>query len=330
MKRIFLLAITATIGLGVAPKANAADDLQLLLDWVPDAGTSPVYLAQEQGWYEQAGIKLNIEFGKGSALSAQAVGSGARPIAVADLPTAMVAIGKGADIIAIMSLSSYSPQGFYWLKSTGIAGPRDFPGHSIGNPPGDSARAMWPAFAKAAGIDPKSVKFVNIAPEAKSAALQSRQVDIISEFYTKYELYSKTFGNDLGYASYRQAGLALYGKALLTNTETLQTKRDALRRMIGVTQRAYAACLTDAKPCLAALIKNVTGVKLDVAEGEWLRLSELMVSDDWKKNAVGWFDAQRMKADYDLIVSYMGVDKPYDPAKSFTADLLDKSIKLAH
>jgi NitT/TauT family transport system substrate-binding protein len=325
--------LTATvIGLSLCCgfKAETAESIRLLLDWVPDAGTSPVYLAQEHGWYEKAGINLTIEFGKGSALSAQAVGSGAVPIAVADLPTAMVAIGKGADIIAIMSLSSYSPQGFYWLKSSGISGPRDFGGRSIGNPPGDSARAMWPAFAKAAGVDANSVKFVNIAPQAKSAALQSRQVDIISEFYTKYELYLSTFGGDLGYVNYPQVGLKLYGKALLTNTETLRTKRDLLKRLVAVTQRAYAACLADRNPCLAALVKNVTGVNPSVAEGEWLRLSELMTSTDWKENAVGWLDAQRMKADYDLIVSYMGVEKPYDPTKSFTADLLDRSIKVTN
>jgi NitT/TauT family transport system substrate-binding protein len=329
MKKFLTVAAIVGLGLCSGPTAYAAESIRLLLDWVPDAGSSPIYLAQEQGWYEKAGINLTIEFGKGSALSAQAVGSGAVPIAVADLPTAMIAIGKGADIIAIMSLSSYSPQGFYWLKGSGISGVRDFKGRSIGNPPGDSARAMWPAFAKAAGVDASSVRFVNIAPQAKSAALQSRQVDIISEFYTKYELYKSTFGDDLGYVNYPQVGLNLYGKALLTNTETLRTKQDLLKRLVAATQRAYATCLVNVNPCLGALVKNVSGVNIAVAEGEWRRLSELMVSSDWKENAVGWLDAQRMKSDYDLIVSYMGVERPYDPIKSFTAELLDKSIKLA-
>jgi NitT/TauT family transport system substrate-binding protein len=328
MKRILAVAAAVGLCLCLGMRANAAESIRLLLDWVPDAGTSPIYFAQEQGWYEEAGIDLTIEFGKGSALSAQAVGAGAVPIAVADLPTAMVAIGKGADIIGIMSLSSYSPQGFYWLKSTGISGPADFKNRSIGNPPGDSARAMWPAFAKAAGIDPNSVKFVNIAPQAKSAALQSLQVDIITEFYTKYELYLQTFGNDLGYASYRQSGLNLYGKAILTNTATMQAKRELLKHFVAVTQRAYAACLVDSNPCLAALIKKVSGINLAVSQGEWRRLSELMASSDWSEKAVGWLDERRVKDDYDLIALYMGVDKPFDPTKAFTSDLLDRSIRL--
>jgi NitT/TauT family transport system substrate-binding protein len=329
MKRLLAIAAVIALGLCSGPRADAAESVRLLLDWVPDAGHSPLFYAREQGWYEKAGINLIIEFGKGSALSAQTVGSGAVPIAVADLPTAMVALGKGADIIALMSFSSYSPQGFYWLKSTGIAGPKDFPGRTIGNPPGDAARAMWPAFAKQVGIDPGSVKFVNIAPQAKNAALQSRQVDIITEFYTKYELLTKMFGNDLGHASYQKSGLNLYGKALLTNAETLRSKRDLLQRLVPVLQRAFAACLASVDPCLAALAKNVTGVNVEISAGEWRRLSELMVSRDWQEKAVGWLDAQRMTADYKLIVAYMGVEKPYDPVKVFTTDLLDRSIKLA-
>ncbi|WP_163334071.1 ABC transporter substrate-binding protein, partial [Klebsiella aerogenes] len=68
-------------------------------------------------------------------------------------------------------------QTFYWLKSYGVNGPKDFPGHKIGNPPGDASRVMWPAFAKAAGIAPDSVNFVNVGPTAKIAALKSHTTD---------------------------------------------------------------------------------------------------------------------------------------------------------
>jgi hypothetical protein len=47
------------------------------------------------------------------------------------------------------------------LKSYGVDGAKTFPAHKIGNPPGDASRVMWPAFAKAAGIAPDSVTFVD-------------------------------------------------------------------------------------------------------------------------------------------------------------------------
>ena len=51
-------------------------------------------------------------------------------------------------------------------------GLKDFAGKKIGNPPGDAARALWPALAKANGIDPNAVTWVNIGPNAKLAALK--------------------------------------------------------------------------------------------------------------------------------------------------------------
>ena len=63
----------------------------------------------------------------------------------------LVARSKGADDVALMSIYANTGQTFYWLKSTGVKGPKDFAGRKIGNPPGDASRVMWPAFAKAVG-----------------------------------------------------------------------------------------------------------------------------------------------------------------------------------
>jgi NitT/TauT family transport system substrate-binding protein len=73
-----------------------------------------------------------------------------------------------------MAVCVNSPHGFYWLKSSGIAGPKDFAGRKIGGPPGDAARVMWLAFAKATGIDPASASYVNIAATKMPALRATR------------------------------------------------------------------------------------------------------------------------------------------------------------
>ena len=157
-----------------APLAMAADPLSLMLNWTPTADHAPIYYAKSKGWYSEAGIDLKIEAGKGSAVSAQRVGSGGSDVGISDLPTAMQAKGKGANLKAIIVIYANSPQGFYWLKSSGINGPKDFTGRKIGNPPGDASRLMWPAFAKKTGLEPTGVTFVNLSPPAKVAALKSK------------------------------------------------------------------------------------------------------------------------------------------------------------
>src|ERR1700712_473154 len=197
MKGLKIASLALALSIQAAP-SYAGEAVNLILNWAPTADHSPFYYAKAQGWYEKAGIDLTIETGKGSGVSSLKVGSGGAPFGIADLATMLVARSKGADTVALMSIYANTGQTFYWLKSYGVNGPKDFVGRKIGNPPGDASRVMWPAFAKAAGLAPDAVTFVNVGPTAKSAALKSRTVEIISDFYNSHDLKLKEFGRDLG------------------------------------------------------------------------------------------------------------------------------------
>ncbi len=321
--RLLALLLAAT-----ASTAMAADPMNLMLNWTPTADHAPIYFAKAKGWYIEAGIDLTIEAGKGSALSAQRVGSGGANLGIADLPTAIQAVGKGADLKAIMVIYDNSPQGFYWLKSSGINGPKDFIGRKIGNPPGDAARLMWPAFAKKVGIDPAGVNFVNISPPAKVGALKSKSVDIISDFYNEHDLKVREFGADLGFLPWRSVGVNVYGNSLVANGAYLTANPERVKKFAAVTQRAYAACVKDFAPCLEALTASVSGLSPDNQRDQWERIKQLMRDDTTTKVALGAFDGARVKADYDLVQSLIGLDKPFEPATLFTNDYLDKNVRM--
>lgn len=319
---------TTLFAFGLVGTASAADPVNLMLNWTPTADHAPIYFAKAKGWYTEAGIDLTIEAGKGSALSAQRVGSGGANLGIADLPTAIQAVGKGADLKAIMVIYANSPQGFYWLKSSGINGPKDFVGRKIGNPPGDAARLMWPAFAKKASIDPAGVNFVNLSPQAKIGALKSKSVDIISDFYNEHDLKVREFGSDLGFVAWRTVGVNVYGNSLFVNGAYLKSNPERVRLFAAVTQRAYASCVKDFAPCLEALMASVSGLTPDNQRDQWERIKQLMRDETTTKVGLGAFDAARVKTDYDLVQSLIGLEKPFDPASFFTNDNLDKNLRM--
>jgi NitT/TauT family transport system substrate-binding protein len=325
MKRSVPFAMAVAFAALMMSSAGANETLSLVLDFVPSGGHSPFYYARSNGWYKEAGIDLQIEVGRGSVYSSQSVGSNAADFGISDFAIGLVAIGKGADILAVMNIYGNSPQGLYWLKSSGITGPKDFPGHTIGNPPGDAARAMWPAFAKAVAIDPASVKFVNIAPPAKVASLRSHAVDIISDFYNAHDLKVREFGDDLGFVAWRDVGINSYGLSVITRR---QMQRDITRRFVAVSQRAFAACARDAEPCLSALLADVSGLDRVVSQNEWNRVRQLMRTPESENIALGWLSPERVMADYNLVSSYIGLDNPFDPNISFSDEFLCNEIRL--
>ena len=165
--RRFCLPLALIGALGPTAPAHAAESVNFILNWIAGGDHAPYYYARKAGLYAEAGIDLEIEQGKGSSMSSQRTGIGKNPIGLADLGTALVTKGKGADLVAVMNVYANSPYGMYWLKSSGIEGPKDLAGHKIGNPPWDAARQMWPALAKAVGMDPNTVTWVNVQPNAK-------------------------------------------------------------------------------------------------------------------------------------------------------------------
>jgi NitT/TauT family transport system substrate-binding protein len=308
--------------------AQAGQSVSLILNWTPAADHSPFYYAKSLGWYEKAGIDLSIEVGKGSGVSSLKVGSGGAPFGISDLATMLVARSKGADAVALMSIYANTGQTFYWLKSQGVNGPKDFAGRKIGNPPGDASRVMWPAFARAVGLAPETVTFVNVGPTAKSAALKTHTVDIISDFYNSHDIKLKEFGADLGSLNWKDIGLNAYGNSLIVNGAFLEKNPKLTEDFVRITQKAYSACVADFEPCLKALLDQVTGLDREEQLLQWGRIKYLMTDEFTTTKGLGWIDDGRMRTDYELVKTYLGIEKPFAVESAFTSKLLDPTIKM--
>ena len=265
--RIIVFAAAALLA---APAA--AQKIDFILNWVPGGDHAPYYYAKKLGWYEKEGIDLNLEPGKGSMLAVQRVGRrrtrrprrhGER----ADRPRQGRRLGRRVQRLCQLA------QGLYWLKSSGIKGIKDFPGKKIGNPAADGARPMWPALAKANGIDPKSVTWVNVDANAKLAALKARSIDITTSFYNIHHIFQRELGDDMGFVAWRDIGLNPYGNSVIVNADYLKKNKAAVAKFVRVTQRAFAECVKQPKPCVQALVDANGALKFD---------NELTTGSSWK------------------------------------------------
>ena len=96
-----------------------------------------------------------------------------------------------------------------------------------------------------------------------------------------------------------------------------------------MTQQAFAACVKDEKPCLDALFAAVSGLDRPTQHNQWQRIKELMRDKTTTAIGLGYFDGQRVAADYDLVKTYIGMDLPFDVKAAYSNEFLDQSIKMA-
>ncbi len=323
-------AIAAALGMGLGAGAAQAQetDISFILNWVAGGDHAPYYFAKQEGRYEEAGLNVDIQPGQGSQMSAQRTGLGSSDMGLSDLGTVLVVMGKGADVVAVMNVYANSPYGMYWLKSSGIEGPEDFPGHSIGNPPADAARQMWPALAEAVGIDVDSVSWVNIQANAKLSALKSGAIDATTSFYNIHHIFSRELGDDMGYFAWKEYGVNPYGNSIIVNREFLDNNKEAVAAFVEVTQKAFHDCVETPEPCVQALVDANPGLQFDNELQNWQLVTELMSDETSQTEGLGYFSPERMQTDYEFTNNYFEIEEPFEIENAYTNEFLDTGLKM--
>ena len=329
MRRLFMTVSAATLALAAGAGGAAAETkIGFILNWVAGGDHAPYYYAKKLGWYADAGIAADFEQGKGSQLAVQKVGIGQSEMGLADMGTVLVGKGKGADLVAVMNVYANSPYGMYWLKSSGITGVKDLAGKKIGNPPSDAARQMWPALAKAVGIEPNSVTWVNVQPNAKLAALKAKSIDATTSFYNIHHIFQRELGDDMGYVAWKDHGVNPYGNSIIVNGEFLKKNREPVAKFVAVTQRAFFECAKTPQPCVEALVEANSGLTVENEMQNWALVAELMSDETSRNVALGWFKPERMADDYKLVETYFSLDKPFDVTTVYTNEFLSQDHKM--
>ncbi|MEP7138511.1 MAG: ABC transporter substrate-binding protein [Caldimonas sp.] len=326
-RRLALIAVAAASAAAAAP-AFAQQKLDFILNWVPGGDHAPYFYAKKMGWYKDAGLDVNLEPGKGSAVAVQKVAAGVNPIGLADMPNALTLRGKGADTVGVFNVYANSPQGLYWLKSSGIKTVKDLAGKKIGNPAGDGARTIWPALAKANGMDANSVTWVNIDANSKLAALKAHSIDATTSFYNIHHIFKRELGDDMGFVAWKDVGLNTYGNTIIVNPDYLKKNKSTVAAFVKVTQKAFATCAATPKPCVQALVEANGALNYDNEMQNWELVTQLMRDKYSETVALGILDDARMAADYDIVKTYIGLDTPYDVKAAYTNEFLDRSIKM--
>ena len=129
MRQLIAGALT---GLLAAGAAQAADDVTIQLKWVTQAQFAGYYVAQDKGFYEEAGLDVTIKPGGPDIAPVQVLAGGGADVMVDWMPSALAARERGVPVVNIAQPFKKSGMMLTCLKSTGIESPEDLPGRTLG------------------------------------------------------------------------------------------------------------------------------------------------------------------------------------------------------
>ncbi len=180
------------------------------------------WVARDKGFFAEAGLQVDIKPGAAGDLNLKTLAAGQAQFAVIDYAGALVRAGTGAfdpfravaaltdrTLIALMSLAGY-----------GIQAPLDLKGKAIGQAQGAVIKTLFPAYARMAGLDPDTVRWLEFTPQELPALLASRRVDAIGQFVVGQPAIAKAGGGrDVVVLPYSNYLGDLYGNVLVTRTD---------------------------------------------------------------------------------------------------------------
>ena len=326
---LLIIALTASLGWTGGETEKEVKQTSLLLNWKILGDHAPYFVALKKGWYAEEGLEVDIMLGKGSGFSVQSVDTEKADFAIADTAVAVSGRTKGANVKVVSMLFAKSSNCMHFWKDSGIEHPRDLVGKTVGVPPTDTQKVMFPAFAKIIGIDPNDVTFVNIDPAAKTAAIGQKKVDVIFDYYTGRPFHEKAVPPDqlvsLLWADY---GFKAYSNAIITSDALIEKDPDLIKRFLKASLKGWQFTLENPEEAIAILAEYHT-IKQEDYLANLKLVMELFRADSYKKHGIGYIDEETMASTMDLIDRFMGVDVQFSTSDMYTNEFLPKpGIKL--
>ena len=237
MKRLSLI-----LALWAAPAS--AEPFKVMLDWFVNPDHGPVIVAEERGYFREAGLEVEIIAPADPSDPPKMVAAGTVDLAVGYQPQLYLQRAAGLPIARVGTLID-SPLYCVMVTADGpIHRLADLKGQAVGFSVPGIEEALLHTMLKSNGVDPAEVTQVNVN-FALSQALASGQVAAVSGAFRNFEPHQMAaLGQEARCFDPEDHGVPGYDELIwLANPATMD--RDKVARFLAATQRAAAEIAAD-------------------------------------------------------------------------------------
>ena len=328
MMRLVLAALLALPFVAASPPpatAQAPEKVVFALNWFAVGDHAAYWVALDKGYYKARGLDVELQNSKGSGDSIAKVDTGRADIGLADSAVVIAAVGRGGKVKVVGMVFDRTPLNIWSRKEAPITRPKDLEGKTIGAPPGDGQRQVFPAFAKLAGIDAAKVTWVNVEPAAKVPALAEKRVDSVADYTTGLPFYEKAMGKgNAVMMPWVDHGFDMYSMSIIASEKTMKERPKVLRAFLEASYLGWRDVMENPKAALEIFKKRVPEIDLSIIEPNMLMGLELMRTERYAMGGIGWMESVKMCHSVDLVNTYMGVPSKVDCKAVYTNEFLPR------
>ncbi len=240
-----------------APSADEPVELTIALDWYPNAVHSFLYAAEEQGYFKEENLKVNLQMPSDSNDPLKMVAAGKVDAAISYQPQVVQARSEDIPVVSIAAVVRHPLNVIMTRQDSGISNPKDLAGKNIGYPSMPLDESIVRTVVKKAGGDDSGLKFTDIGFDIVPA-LTSKNVDAVVGGYINHEqVIMEKNGIPVNVIKPSDFGVPDYYELVIaTSDDTLGKKQQALEAFLRAAAKGQAYVAKNKEKALQLLLSK--------------------------------------------------------------------------
>ena len=233
-------------------------EVNVVLDWYPNAIHTFLYTAIERGYYEEEGLDVQIRFPSNANDALSMVAAGKAEIGMYYQQDLIQAVANQKAPIRSVGAIVQSPLNIILsLKDKNITSPKDMVGKTIGYGGTVLSESLVKCMMESVGADASDVKMVDVGFDLMSS-MTTGNVDATIGCLVNHEVpQMEEEGFELNYFPVSGYGIPnYYEEVFLTNNKLLEEEPEVVAGFLRASKKGFDDFKADPDGCLAILMNN--------------------------------------------------------------------------
>ncbi|HEY7297051.1 MAG TPA: ABC transporter substrate-binding protein [Xanthobacteraceae bacterium] len=298
-------------------------EVTLRLDWLFQGPNSGFMVAKDKGYYDAAGLNVDIGPGRGSGSTAQLVASKAAMFGFSDGYVVGNSVARDMNIVMVAAIYRRNPTAVVALKDSDIKTLRDLEGRAIAIPTGATQFQQWPAVVKGCKLDGSKINVINIDPAGSVPALVTGKVQAIAGYAQGYvpgvEIRAKKEARIFWYAD---CGVDAVSNGIIVHRDLLKEDPELIRRFVTASIRGFLYARQHPDEAVVITKKFSEAVVPEIARRELEMSWDTWVTPNTAGKPLGWMSDKDWESTVQVLKQYGGVTTPLQASALFTNDFV--------
>ena len=239
----------------VAQEDRPLTPITLAMGYIPSVQFAPFYMAQERGYFEQAGLAVTYRYGFETDLL-KLVGTNELQFVIGSGEEVILGRSQGLPVRYVMRWYRKFPAVLFAKARSGIASPADLAGKTVGVPGLFGANYVgWEALVYATGVEERKVTLQSIG-FTQATAVSQDLVDAAMDYVVNGPVQLRLAGEEVVVLPVSEY-IDLPSNGIITNEQTIREKPELVQAMVTALTMGLRDTLDDPDAAFEASLRAV-------------------------------------------------------------------------